>query len=113
MAWHLTAALFILGVWGLVTKRNLVKKVIALGLINTSVLILFVYLGSLSGNEAPILVTGAADVVDPLPQALMLTAIVVGVCVTAFSLALILKVYRHYGSLDVRVIETRIREADE
>ena len=76
---YLIIALFVMGVWGLLCKRNLIKKVIALNLINSAIVILFVYLGSLSGRTAPILVEGIVDIVDPLPQALMLTAIVVGV----------------------------------
>lgn len=106
MAWSLIAALFIVGAWGLACKRNLVKKVIAVGILNSSVVILFVYLGSLTGKNAPIMVVRRqADVVDPLPQALMLTAIVVGICLTALASALVYLLYRRCRTLDIREIE--------
>jgi multicomponent Na+:H+ antiporter subunit C len=95
-------------VWGLLQKRNLIKKIIALSIMNSGIVILFIYGGSLSGKNAPILVKGVSDIVDPLPQALMLTAIVVGVCLTALALALVYKVYQHYHTLDIAQIETII-----
>lgn len=112
IAGYLIIALFILGVWGLLTKRNLIKKVIALYMINCSIVIMFIYLGSLSGKAAPILVPGIVDIVDPLPQALMLTAIVVGICVTSLALALVYKMYQKYHTHDIDSIETMIRNED-
>lgn len=113
MAFHLIVVLFLLGVWGMIGKRNIIKKVIGLSILNSSVVILFVYLGSVSGTQAPILVEGVRDPVDPLPQALMLTAIVVGICITSLSLALVYVIYRRFGSLDIRIIEKKIRDFDE
>ena len=112
IAGYLIIALFLLGVWGLLTKRNLIKKVIALSMINSSIVIMFVYLGSLSGKAAPILVAGITDIVDPIPQALMLTAIVVGICLTSLALALIYKIYQQYHTNDIMKIEQLIRDAD-
>lgn len=109
----LIIALFVLGVWGIIRKRNLIKKVIALNLINSSIIILFLYTGSLSGKNAPILVKGIADIVDPLPQALMLTAIVVGICITALALALVYHMYRRYHTLDIASIEAQVHQDDE
>lgn len=106
---YLMIALFLLGVWGLLHKRNLIKKVIALCLISNSIIIMFVYLGSLSGKAAPILVAGIVDIVDPIPQALMLTAIVVGICITSLALALVYKMYQKYQTHDIEKIETIIR----
>jgi multicomponent Na+:H+ antiporter subunit C len=110
---YLIIALFLLGIWGILQKRNLIKKVIALNIINSSIIILFLYAGSLSGKNAPILVKGISDIVDPLPQALMLTAIVVGICLTALALALVYKIYQRYHTLDIAQIETIIRQEDE
>lgn len=110
MAGYLIIGLFLIGLWGLLTKRNLIKKVIALSIINSSIVIMFVYLGSLSGTTAPILVEGVTDIVDPIPQALMLTAIVVGICLTSLALALIYKMYQQYHTHDIATIEQRIRE---
>jgi len=106
MAQYLILALFLLGVWGLVGKHNLIKKVISLSLINSALITLFVYLGSLSGSTAPIMLGGLeAPVVDPLPQALTLTTIVIGICLTALALVLVARIYRHHGTLDIRRLE--------
>lgn len=96
--------LFLLGFFGLIARRNLVKKVYALAIQNTAVVLLFVLEGSRIGEDAPLLgdeaaVTGSVFV-DPLPQALMLTAIVVGVCVSALALALVYRLHKLYGTLD-------------
>lgn len=113
MAGYLIIALFLLGIWGLIYKHNLIKKVIALNIINSAIVVLFVYQGSLSGQLAPILVEGVSNVVDPLPQALMLTAIVVGVCLTALALVLVYKIYQEYHTCDIRKIEMMIQHDDE
>lgn len=110
---YLVLALFLLGVWGLVRQDNLIKKVIALNLVSSALVILFIWLGSLSGSAAPILVEKAAEVVDPLPQALMLTAIVIGICLTALALLLVVRIHRSYGTLDIRRIERILRNQDE
>jgi len=104
MAWYLIGAIFLLGMWGLITKPNMVKKVMALSIANSAVIVLFVYHGSLSGNTAPI-AGGEGIMVDPLPQALMLTAIVVGICVVSLALALIYRIYLRFRTLDMRRVE--------
>ena len=109
----LIAALLIMGIWGMVRKENLVKKVISLSIFNASVIMLFVYTGSLEGQEAPILLKGVKEVVDPLPQALMLTAIVIGICITALALAIVVKIYERFASLSIRTIEAALREEHE
>jgi multicomponent Na+:H+ antiporter subunit C len=112
VAFILILLLFLLGVWGLIGKRNLIKKVISLSILNSALVILFVYLGSLSGATAPIMLPGVANVVDPLPQALMLTAIVIGISLTALALVLVAKIHRRYGTLDIRRIEGAPEQED-
>ncbi len=99
---------FITGISGLVFSDNIIKKVIALNLVNSAIVILFIYSGSLSGILAPIILKGNENIVDPVPQALMLTAIVVGICITALALSLVYRLYYIYGTLDIREIEKRI-----
>lgn len=106
-------AIFLVGAWGLVVKRHLIKKVIALNIISSAIVILFIYLGSLQGASAPILVDGVSNIVDPIPQALMLTAIVVGVCTTALALVLAYKIYRVYQTLDLTEIERNAEHDNE
>ena len=109
MSFYLIIFLFILGAWGIVKKDNLIKKVIALNILNSSIVILFIYIGSLTGSTAPIMEKGVKNVVDPLPQALMLTAIVIGICLTALALSFILKIYQRYKTLSVSRIEKLIK----
>jgi len=73
--------IFLTGLWAVIFDPNLVKKVFGLSVLNSSVVILFILEGSRLGENTPILEDGIKNVVDPLPQALMLTAIVIGVCV--------------------------------
>ncbi len=110
---YLVLALFLLGIWGLIYKENLVKKVIALSLVNAAMVILFVWLGSLAGSSAPISLEPGAVAVDPLPQALMLTMIVIGISVTALALVLVVRIHRSFGTLDLRRIERAMKEEDE
>lgn len=110
---YLMLAILVIGVWGLLRKRNLIKKVLALNIINSAIIMLFLHGGSFSGTSAPILVEGITDIVDPVPQALMLTAIVVGVCLTALALALIYLMYQRYHSLDIADIEAKMQHEYE
>lgn len=107
---YLIIGLFLVGVFGLILCTNLIKKVIALNIINSAIVILFIYLGSLSGDVAPILLELTGEIVDPVPQALMLTAIVVGICLTALALSLVYRLYRIYGTLNIHEIEKRVRD---
>ena len=104
----LAGFLLITGILGIVLSKNMIKKVMALNIINSSIVIIFIYKGSLSGNLAPILTEGQKNIVDPVPQALMLTAIVVGICITALALVLIYRMFRLYNTLDITEIEKRI-----
>ncbi|MBN2585662.1 MAG: NADH-quinone oxidoreductase subunit K [Candidatus Fermentibacteraceae bacterium] len=106
MVWILIGAIFMVGLWGVVNRANMVKKVMGLSIANSGIILLFVYYGSLSGDTAPIEGGGGA-MVDPMPQALMLTAIVVGVCVMAMALVLVYRLYMKYGTLDMREVERK------
>jgi multicomponent Na+:H+ antiporter subunit C len=106
MALLMIGTIFIVGLWGIMNKANMVKKVMALSIANSGIILLFIHYGSLSGETAPI--EGTRDVmVDPLPQALMLTAIVVGICVVALALVLVYRLYLQFGTLDMRLIEKK------
>ncbi len=106
----LAGAILLTGLWGLVRNRNLIKKVAALSVMNSAVILLFVLGGAKLGIRAPILVDGNLPVVDPLPQALMLTAIVVGVAISALALVLAVRLYERFGTLDAEEIERRLRD---
>ena len=103
-------ALFAIGIYTILTNSNLFKKVIGINIMEGSTYVLFIGAGNVRGGVAPILDISDSSLVyvHPLPQALMLTGIVVSVSVTALSLALIMKLYRFYGTVDAREI-MRIR----
>lgn len=105
----LACALFLLGLYGLVARRNLIKKAFALAVQNTAIVVLFVLEGSRIGSAAPLPGAEGASMVDPLPQALVLTAIVVGVCVSALALALAYRLHRTYGTLDAGEIAKKAK----
>ena len=103
----LIAILFILSMYTLIFHTSLMKKVIALNIANTSVVLLFVVSGSSVGNSPPLSTGGPSTVVDPIVHALMLTAIVVSVCITSFSLALLVHLYATYHTFDIEKIQER------
>jgi len=103
----LILCLFLLGFYGLMVQKNLVKKVFALSIQNSAVILLFIVEGSRIGDHAPILSEDRVRYGDPIPQALMLTAIVVGICVTALALALVYRLYQKYESLNVEEIQRK------
>ncbi len=99
-------ALIIVGFAGLLVRRNILKMVLGFALVDTGIHLLIATLGSNPGKAAPILNTAelAADpalVVDPVPQALVLTAIVIGLGVTALMLAYVVRLYALKKTLDV------------
>ncbi|NLJ10124.1 MAG: Na+/H+ antiporter subunit C [Treponema sp.] len=106
----LILCLFLLGFYGLMVQKNLVKKVFALSIQNSAVILLFIVEGSRIGDHAPILSEDRVRYVDPIPQALMLTAIVVGICVTALALALVYRLYQKYESLNVEEIQRKAND---
>jgi len=93
--------LFIIGMHTMLTHSNLIKKVIAMNIMDASVFLLFVAIGYTHGGQAPIIEEGKDILfVNPLPGALMLTGIVVAVSITAYALSLVVKIYRYYGTVD-------------
>ncbi|MBQ6048267.1 MAG: NADH-quinone oxidoreductase subunit K [Oscillospiraceae bacterium] len=100
--------LIVLGFYCIVTKYNAVKTVIGLSIADYGVNLLIISIGFNPGGTAPIYTWGelnpASFFVDPIPQALTLTSIVIGACTTAMSLALVIKLKESYGTLDTREI---------
>lgn len=100
--------LIALGLYALCTQKNLIKMVIGLGIIDYGINLFIVSIGFNALGTAPIftisdLLNGVASTffVDPVPQALTLTSIVIGACVDAMSLALVIKIFRRYHSIKV------------
>jgi multicomponent Na+:H+ antiporter subunit C len=103
-------ALFIIGLYTVLTHNNVLKKVIGINIMETSVFLFFVSIGMVQFGRAPIIKIDQPDItyVNPLPSALILTGIVVAVSITAYSLSLIIQLYREYGTLDLdKMLETK------
>ena len=100
--------LICLGFYTVVTKYNLIKTVIGLSIADYGVNLLIISVGFNPGGTAPIFtqgeITAASYFVDPIPQALTLTSIVIGACVTAMSLAIVMRLDEQYKTLDTREI---------
>jgi multicomponent Na+:H+ antiporter subunit C len=94
--------LFCVGLYMLVAKSNLVKKLLGLNVMETSVFAFLVTAGMIEGGQEPIMVAGSAPpYTSPIPHAMVLTGIVVAVSVTAVALALIAQIHAHYGTIEV------------
>ena len=92
--------LMMAGFYVVISQGNLVKKLVGLSLFQTSVFILYISMGKVSGGQAPIVVDTIAPYSNPLPHVLILTAIVVGVATTSVGLAIVVRIYEAYGSVE-------------
>lgn len=95
--------LFCLGLYSVIAQPNIIKKILGLNIMETSVFFLMVSLGYVEDGVVPLAAEGveAARMVNPVPQALILTGIVVAVGTTAIALALATMIHRKYGTFDV------------
>ena len=107
MVYVLIVLLFAVGVYGVVSQRNIIKVIISLAILEHALNVLLVVLGYRAGGTAPIRSMDesgarfAAQAVDPFPQAMVLTAIVIGLGVTVLLVAIALRLYQRYGTYDV------------
>ena len=104
------AILLTTGFYAVVAKLNLIKKLIGLSLFQAAVFLLYITMGKVEGGTAPIFGGDAASQVfsNPLPQVLILTAIVVGISTTALGLGIVVRIKEEYGSIE----ENEIQEID-
>ncbi len=100
--------LMMMGFYIVIANGNLIKKLIGLNIFQVSVFILFISMGYLSGGTAPIYSEAYTQYSAPLPHVLILTAIVVGIATTALGLALTVRIYQAYGTIE----ESEINQMD-
>ena len=94
--------LLCLGFYCVMTEKNLIKIAMGFIIMEAGVLLFLIALASFPGGRPPIIVGGSlASMVDPIPQALCLTAIVIGAGTTGFMLSLIIRLYRHSGTVRI------------
>jgi len=100
--------LILIALFIIITRHNLIKKIIGLSILATGVNLLLITVGFIKEGTAPIFSNLNLDpqsMVDPVPQALVLTAIVISVAVLAMALSLAIRLYQHYKTLDMRKIK--------
>nr|WP_304954985.1 cation:proton antiporter subunit C [uncultured Acetatifactor sp.] len=105
--------LFGIGFSNLLLQKNLIKKIIGLNIMDTATYLFLALKGYIAGRKAPVVVDGMTDVeayINPIPSGLVLTGIVVSVSVTALMLALTIRLYRRYHTLDLDEISTRLKK---
>ena len=108
-SYAITIFLMVAGLFIVIARGNLIKKLVGLGIFQTSVYLLYIAPGKLIGGTAPILDENFKIYSNPLPHVLILTAIVVGVATLALGLALVVRIREAYGSIE----EDDILSSDE
>jgi len=105
--------LILIGLYAVLIKKHLTKIVIGLSIIDAGIHLLFIAIGYIKGGTAPIFSPGGLKalengqpMVDPVPQALVLTAIVIGFAVTAVALSLVIRLYRHHQTARIDQIKS-------
>lgn len=88
------------GFYTVISRGNLIKKIVGLNIFQVSVFLLYISIGDVKGGATPIIVEGVTLYSNPLPHVLILTAIVVGVATTALGLALVIRIKEAYGTIE-------------
>jgi len=101
--------LFFIGLLGIIVRRNMMLTVIASGIMNIAVVLFFLVLNATPASQPPMAAYTVAAAADPVPQALMITSVVLGVSVQAVCLVLTMITFSEYGTLDWKVAQ-RIRD---
>ncbi len=100
--------LLVIGLYGMLGKRNLLKKLIGMNILQTAIFLFFIEGSTKLGGSVPVIDpqfgTEAANYINPLPHVLILTGIVVGLSLTGVALAFLLIIYRAYKTLDDKAI---------
>lgn len=103
----LSFLIVLVGIYGLVTGKNIIKSIFSVSIIEAGTILLFLNFGVYEGGLMPILNEIGIEVVDPLPQALMVTTIVIGSTITSLALMLSIKIFHHFGSIEWKDILRR------
>lgn len=111
--------LMMIGLCGMIIKKNLIKKIIGMNIFQTAIILFYISIAAKKNATIPIIIhahgdghaaVNAAGIINPLPHVLMLTAIVVAVATLGVALALAIKIYRQYHTLEEDEIISQIRE---
>jgi multicomponent Na+:H+ antiporter subunit C len=104
------AILLMTGLYAVISRANLIKKLIGMTIFQAAVFLLYISMDKVEGGTAPIIQANAVDQLysNPLPQVLILTAIVVGIATLSLGLAIVVRISETYGTIE----EDEIREMD-
>ncbi|GAA0545642.1 cation:proton antiporter subunit C [Actinomadura livida] len=105
--------LMVIGLYAVISHGNLVKKLIGLNLFQIGVFMFYIALGKVEDGRAPIVEEGVEVYSHPLPHVLILTAIVVGVATTSLGLALAIRIYEAYGTIEEDEVIERDKAAEQ
>jgi len=96
------AVLLMVGFYAVIAKPNMIKKLLGLSIFQAAVFLLYITMDKVEGGTAPIIQAGVVDQIfsNPLPQVLILTAIVVGISTTALGLAIVVRIFEAYGTIE-------------
>jgi multicomponent Na+:H+ antiporter subunit C len=115
--YFMIVVLLAIGIYGMLGKRNLLKKLIGMNIFQTAIFLFFIEGATKTGGSVPVidemLGMEAAKYINPLPHVLILTGIVVGLSLTGVALAFLLRIYRAYKTLDDRAIMANMKESSE
>jgi len=109
----ITTLLLVIGLFGMIAKRNLIKKLIGLSIFQTAIFLFYIHGAIQPGGTVPVLdprFTSAAQYINPLPHVLILTAIVVSVATTGVALALSVAIFHRYRTLDETALLERMQQ---
>ena len=110
---NISIILFFTGVYGLCTRRNIIKTIMSLSIMQVSVILFFISINSEHRTSGPIGKNMSLSyAADPLPQALMITAVVIGISVTAISLTMFIAMAQKYGTTNWKRVKTKRGESD-
>lgn len=106
----LAIGLFFIGLYGAISQRNIIKTIISIGIMDVAAIAFFMMSNHEPGFRSPVSGTPPELMADPVPQALMITAIVIGVSVVAMCLAMYMRVVYRYGTADWDTLIRRIED---
>ena len=104
--------LLVTGIYIVIARGNLVKKMVGLSIFQTSVFLIYISPSKILGGTAPIIAPGFEVYSNPLPHVLILTAIVVGVATMALGLALVVRIHEAYGTIEEDEIHAQDQDAE-
>lgn len=109
----ISVLLFFVGVYGLIARKNIIKSIMSISIIQVAIILYFISTNTVPGSVPPIGdVAQTLQVADPLPQALMITDIVIGIGVTAAGLTMFIHLYHRFGSTNWEKVMKKRKQHD-